>query len=43
MSAYNFEEDPTYVEYMKDGIIDSTIEKTCYHTKAVPEGNRRIK
>lgn len=27
MSAYNFEEDPTYVEYMKDGIIDSTIEK----------------
>ena len=27
MSAYNFEEDPTYVEYMKDDIIDSTIEK----------------
>ena len=27
MSAYNFEEDPTYVQYMKDGIIDSTIEK----------------
>jgi DNA-binding NtrC family response regulator len=27
MSAYHFEEDPTYVEYMKDGIIDSTIEK----------------
>ena len=27
MSAYNFEEDPTYVEYMKDGIIDNTIEK----------------
>jgi DNA-binding NtrC family response regulator len=27
MSAYNFDEDPTYVEYMKDGIIDSSIEK----------------
>jgi DNA-binding NtrC family response regulator len=27
MSGYNFEEDPTYVEYMKDGIIDSSIEK----------------
>jgi len=27
MSAYNFDEDPTYVEYMKDGIIDSIIEK----------------
>lgn len=27
MSAYNFEEDPTYLEYMKDGAIDSSIEK----------------
>ena len=27
MSAYNFEEDPTYLEYMKDGVIDSSIEK----------------
>ena len=27
MSAYNFDEDPTYVEYMKDGVIDTTIEK----------------
>lgn len=27
MSAYNFEEDPTYIEYMKDGVIDSSIEK----------------
>ena len=27
MSAYNFEEDPTYVEHMKDGVIDSSIEK----------------
>ncbi len=27
MSAYNFDEDPTYVEYMKDGVIDSSIEK----------------
>jgi DNA-binding NtrC family response regulator len=27
MSAYNFDEDPTYVQYMKEGIIDTTIEK----------------
>ena len=27
MSAYNFEEDPTYLEYMKDGVVDSSIEK----------------
>src|SRR6266498_5797050 len=27
MSAYNFDEDPTYQQYMKEGIIDSTIEK----------------
>lgn len=27
MSAYNFEEDPTYVEHMKDSVIDSSIEK----------------
>lgn len=27
MSAYNFEEDPTYLECMKDGVIDSSIEK----------------
>lgn len=27
MSAYNFEEDPTYLEYMKDGVIDCSIEK----------------
>lgn len=27
MSAYNFDEDPTYIEYMKDGVIDSSIEK----------------
>jgi len=27
MSGYNFDEDPTYIEYMKDGIIDTTIEK----------------
>ena len=27
MSAYNFEEDPTYLKYMKDGVIDSSIEK----------------
>ena len=27
MSAYNYDEDPTYVEYMKDGVIDSSIEK----------------
>lgn len=27
MSAYNFDEDPTYQNYMKEGIIDSTIEK----------------
>ena len=27
MSAYNFDEDPTYQKYMKEGIIDSTIEK----------------
>jgi DNA-binding NtrC family response regulator len=27
MSAYNFDEDPTYVQYMKQGIIDTTIEK----------------
>jgi DNA-binding NtrC family response regulator len=27
MSAYNFDEDPTYQKYMEEGIIDSTIEK----------------
>jgi DNA-binding NtrC family response regulator len=27
MSAYNFEEDKLYQKYMKEGIIDSTIEK----------------
>ena len=27
MSAYNFDEDPTYQKYMIEGIIDSTIEK----------------
>lgn len=27
MSAYNFDEDPTYQKYMKEGIIDNTIEK----------------
>jgi DNA-binding NtrC family response regulator len=27
MSAYNFEEDKVFQKYMKDGIIDSTIEK----------------
>ena len=27
MSAYNYDEDPTYVEFMKDGVIDSSIEK----------------
>jgi DNA-binding NtrC family response regulator len=26
-SAYNFDEDPTYQKYMKEGVIDSTIEK----------------
>jgi DNA-binding NtrC family response regulator len=27
MSAYNFDEDPTYQKYMKECIIDTTIEK----------------
>ena len=27
MSAYNFDEDPTYQSYMKEGVIDTTIEK----------------
>ncbi len=27
MSAYNFDENPTYKKYMKEGVIDSTIEK----------------
>ena len=27
MSAYNFDEDPTYQKYMNERIIDSTIEK----------------
>ncbi|HEY7696610.1 MAG TPA: response regulator [Nitrososphaeraceae archaeon] len=27
MSGYNFDEDPTYLEYMKDGMIDNIIEK----------------
>jgi DNA-binding NtrC family response regulator len=27
MSAYNFDEDPTYQQYMKEGIIDTSIEK----------------
>ena len=27
MSGYNFEDDPTYLEYMKDGVIDTSIEK----------------
>jgi DNA-binding NtrC family response regulator len=27
MSAYNFDEDPIYLEYIKDGVIDTTIEK----------------
>lgn len=27
MSAYNFDEDPTYMEYMKEGVIDNSIEK----------------
>ena len=27
MSGYNFDEDPTYIEYMKNGVIDATIEK----------------
>jgi DNA-binding NtrC family response regulator len=27
MSAYNFDEDTTYQQYMKDGVIDTTIEK----------------
>lgn len=27
MSGYNFDEDPTYIEYMKDHVIDTTIEK----------------
>lgn len=27
MSAYNFDEDPTYQAYMEEGIIDTTIEK----------------
>jgi DNA-binding NtrC family response regulator len=27
MSAYNFDEDETYRKYMKEGVIDSTIEK----------------
>lgn len=27
MSAYNFDEDPTYIQYMKEGVIDTTIEK----------------
>lgn len=27
MSAYNFDEDQTYLQYMKEGIIDTSIEK----------------
>jgi len=27
MSAYNFDEDPTYRQYMNEGIIDTSIEK----------------
>jgi DNA-binding NtrC family response regulator len=27
MSAYNFDEDPTYQQYIKDQVINSTIEK----------------
>lgn len=27
LSAYNFDEDPTYQSYMKEGVIDTTIEK----------------
>lgn len=27
MSAYNFDEDPTFQSYMKEGIIDTTIDK----------------
>ena len=27
MSAHNFDEDPTYQQYMKEGIIDASIEK----------------
>lgn len=27
MSAYNFDEDPTYQQYMKEQVINSTIEK----------------
>ena len=27
MSAYNFDEDPIYQQYMKEGIIDTSIEK----------------
>src|ERR671925_2298584 len=27
MSAYNFDEDTTYQQYMKEGVIDTTIEK----------------
>ena len=27
MSAYNLEDYPTYQKYMKEGVIDSTIEK----------------
>jgi len=27
MSGYNWEDDPTYLEYMKDGVIDTSIEK----------------
>jgi DNA-binding NtrC family response regulator len=27
MSAYNFDEDPIYQAYMKEGVIDTTIEK----------------
>jgi hypothetical protein len=39
MSAYNFDEDPTYQKYMNEGIIDSTIEKSvtihrlCQHVQ----------
>lgn len=27
ISGYNFEDDPVYLEYIEDGIIDTTIEK----------------
>ncbi len=27
MSGYDWEDDPTYLEYVKDGIIDTSIEK----------------